>query len=450
MVNGREHWASRLGFVLAAAGSAVGLGNIWRFSYVTGEEGGAAFLIIYLITIFLIGYPLMVTEISLGRNTQKNPVGAFKSLAPGSPWWLVGALGVITGFVILSYYSVIAGWSLAFMVNSLGGFPEGIEAAEGMFIGHITGIAAPVIYHAIFMALTAGVIAAGVVKGIQRTVKYLMPVLAVLLVLVVLRSVTLEGAGEGIAFMFAPDFGEVTWTTILRAVGQSFFTLSLGMGAILTYGSYLSNQDEIPGSSIQIVGFDTILAIVAGLAIFPAVFAFGFDPGDGPGLVFVTLPAVFAEMPLGTLFGFLFFLLLSIAALTSAISLLEVVVAYVIDEHNWPRSMAAIVVGIIIFVVGIPPILGYSAWSGFEFAGTGMDILDTYDFFADSIFLPLGGVLTAIFAGYVWGARNVVDEANRGLPSFRIGMWIAPLLMIVIPLGVLAAMVFGIYETLAG
>ncbi|UMZ75235.1 sodium-dependent transporter [Natranaerofaba carboxydovora] len=449
MVNGRENWASKIGFVLAAAGSAVGLGNIWRFPYVTGEHGGAAFLIIYLIAIVLIGYPVMVTEISLGRSTQKNPVGAFKALAPNTSWWLVGALGVLTGFVILSYYSVIAGWSLAFMVNSLGGFPQGIEAAEELFMGHITGVGTPILYHAIFMVLTAGIIAAGVVKGIQRAVQFLMPILAILLVLVVLRSLTLEGAGEGLAFLFAPDFGAVTGNTFLSAVGQAFFTLSLGMGAILTYGSYLSNKDEIPGSAAQIIGFDTGLAIVAGLAIFPAFFALiGTEEVamESVGLVFITLPAVFAEMPMGTIFGFLFFLLLSIAALTSAISLLEVVVAYVIDEHHWPRTMAAVVVGAIIFVVGIPPILGYSTWDGFSFAG--MDILDTYDFFADSIFLPLGGVLTSIFAGHVWGTRNVIEEANRGNVSFRVGYWISPLLKYVIPLGVFVVMVFGVLEAL--
>lgn len=446
MVKGRERWASKIGFVLAASGSAVGLGNIWRFPYVTGEYGGAAFLIIYLIAIVLVGYPIMVTEIAIGRKAKKNPVGAFKALAPTTPWWLVGALSVLTGFVVLSYYSVIAGWSLAFMINSLGGFPEGIGVAASIFEVHTSKVLEPIIYHAIFMTLTVVIISAGVVKGIQRAVKFLMPVLTVLLILAVIRSVTLDGAGEGLAFLFRPDFGGVTAETILSAVGQAFFTLSLGMGAILTYGSYLSNKDAIPGSCVQIIGFDTVLAVIAGLAILPAVFALGFSPREGPGLVFVILPAVFGGMPLGTIFGFLFFLLLSIAALTSAISLLEVVVAYVIDEHYWPRGFAAVIIGIIIFIAGIPPILGYSAWDGVSFAG--MNILDTYDFFAESIFLPLGGVLTTVFAGHVWGARNVIKEANRGNVSLKVGYWIAPLLKYIIPLGVIMVMIMTIIEDL--
>lgn len=453
MIKGREHWTSKIGFVLAAAGSAVGLGNIWRFPFVAGDQGGAAFLIIYLAAILLIGFPLMVTEISIGRTSNKNPVGAFKALAPGRPWWLVGALGVLTGFVILSYYSVIAGWSLAYTINSIGGFPESIEAAGNMFETHISGIFQPVIYHAMFMLITAGIIAAGVVKGIQRAVKFLMPVLAVLLVLVILRAVSLEGAGEGLAFLFAPDFGDVTAATFLSAIGQAFFTLSIGMGAILTYGSYLSSRDEIPGSSVQIIGFDTVIAIMAGMAIFPAFFALIENGREGialagPELIFVTLPVVFAEMPFGIIFGFLFFLLLSIAALTSAMSLLEVVVAYFIDEHQWPRKFAAIIIGFFIFLVGIPPILGYSTWESFSFAE--MEILYIYDFFAESVFLPMGGIFTSIFAGYVLGAKRVIKEANKGNASFKIGMWIAPLLKFIIPIGVFVAMVFGIYDSLSG
>ncbi len=444
----REQWGTRLGFVLAAAGSAVGLGNIWRFPYVTGVEGGAAFLIIYIVCIVFIGYPMMVTEISMGRNTLRNPVGAFKALAPNTPWWLIGGLGVLTGFVILSYYSVIAGWSLSYIFKAAAGFPEGIDAADAMFGEHITGLGGPIGYHFVFMVLTAGIIAAGVVKGIQRVVKILMPLLAILLLLVVFRAVTLPGAGEGLAFMFAPDFSAVTPQTFLAAIGQAFFTLSLGMGAIITYGSYLSKKDEVPNSAVQIIGADTAIAVLAGIAIFPAVFALGFEPGAGPGLVFVTLPAVFAEMPAGTLFGFLFFVLLSIAALTSAISLLEVVVAYFVDEKGWPRKQAALVLGAVIFVVGIPPILGYSVWAeAGTFAG---DLLDTYDFIADSVMLPFGGALTAFFAGHVWGIKNVSDEANEGAGNLRIGNWIAPFLKYVIPAGVLIVMLFGIYGVVTG
>ena len=443
----REHWTTRLGFILAAAGSAVGLGNIWRFPYVTGTQGGAAFLIIYLIAIIFIGYPVMITEMTLGRKTQRNPVGAFKSLAPKTPWWLVGALGVFTGFIILSYYSVVAGWSLSYIFRAISGFTPDMDFAD-VFVGHITGVGVPIFWHAVFMILTIGIIASGVVKGIQRAVKTLMPILFVLLLVLIVRALTLEGAGEGLSFYLRPDFGAVTATTFNDAIAQAFFTLSLGMGAIITYGSYLSDQDTIGDNAAWVVGLHTGIAILAGFAIFPAVFALGLSPDAGPGLTFITLPAVFAEMPLGSLFGFLFFVLLSIAALTSAISLLEVVVAWIVDEHGWARKKAAIILGAIIFLVGIPPVLGYSTWDGFEFLG--MDVLDTYDWFANSIFLPLGGLLTAIFAGYVWEARNLQDEANRVEGAINVGDWYGFMIKIIVPIAIAIIMIVGLYQTIAG
>ncbi len=443
----REHWTTRLGFILAAAGSAVGLGNIWRFPYVTGTQGGAAFLVIYLIAIIFIGYPVMITEMTLGRKTQRNPVGAFKALAPNTPWWLVGALGVFTGFVILSYYSVVAGWSLAYIFRAISGFTPDMDFADE-FVGHITGVGVPIFWHAVFMLLTIGIIASGVVKGIQRAVKTLMPILFVLLLVLIVRALTLEGAGEGLSFYLRPDFGAVTATTFNDAIAQAFFTLSLGMGAIITYGSYLSDQDTIGDNAAWVVGLDTGIAILAGFAIFPAVFALGLSPDAGPGLTFITLPGVFAEMPLGSFFGFLFFVLLSIAALTSAISLLEVVVAWIVDEHGWARKKAAIVLGAIIFLVGIPPVLGYSTWDGFEFLG--FDVLDTYDWFANSIFLPLGGLLTAIFAGYVWKARNLQEEANRVEGGINVGDWYGFMIKIIVPIAIAVIMIVGLWQTIAG
>ncbi len=442
----RESWASRWGFILAAAGSAIGLGNIWRFPYLAGENGGAAFLLIYLVCIILIGYPLMINEMVVGRKTHRNPVGAFRELAPNTPWWLVGSLGVLAGFTILSFYSIVAGWSLAYIYKTVvGALTPGTDFA-GMFVGHITSLWEPIIWHAVFMGLTILVVAGGINKGIQRAVQVLMPLLFILLLVLIGRALTLPGAGAGLTFYLAPDFSEITGRTLLSAVGQAFFSLSLGMGAMITYGSYLRDKDEIAGNGAAVVGLDTLIAVMGGFAIFPAVFALGYDPAAGPGLTFITLPAVFAEMSGGVFFGFLFFTLLAIAALTSAISLLEVVVAWLVDQHRWPRVRAAVVLGVVIFLVGLPATLGYNVLSGVTFLG--MDLLDTYDFISGNIMLPLGGLLTAIFVGYVWGTKNAQAEANKVAGAFRIGDWWGFLIRYVVPVAIAAIMFFGIYDTI--
>lgn len=443
----REHWASRVGFILAAAGSAVGLGNIWRFPYMTGEHGGAAFIVIYLLAVFLLGYPLMVNETILGRASQRNPVGAFKVLASGTPWWLVGALGVFTGFIILSYYLVVAGWSVAYIYKVVIAInTPGIDN-EQVFKNHITSLWQPIIWSAFFMLLTIGIIASGVVKGIQRWSLILMPVLFFILLILIARSVTLPGASEGLLYYLKPDFSEVSGRTFLGAISQAFFSLSLGMGVFITYGSYLKGHDDIPGSAAWIIGLDTLVALMAGFIIFPAVFALGFEPGAGPGLVFITLPAVFAQMPLGMFFGVLFFILLAIAGLTSSISLLEVVTAWLIDEKGWTRGKASVLMGIVIFVVGIPAALGYSIWNGFSFPGLGTDILDTYDWFANSVFLPAGGLLAAIFTGYVWGTKRAAEEANKGKTGLAIGKLWSFLIRYIVPLLIAVIMIMGIYDS---
>ncbi|MGM0409537.1 MAG: sodium-dependent transporter [Bacillota bacterium] len=443
----RENWTSNLGFILAAAGSAIGLGNIWRFPYVTGTNGGAAFLLIFVGAIILTGFPVIVAEISLGRETQKNPVGAFKKIAPNTPWWLVGALGVFTGFVILSYYSVVAGWSLAYIFKAIGGFSAGSDFAA-MFNSHISGFATPVAWHALFMLITVLIIRAGVVNGIQKAAKTLMPVLFFILIALVIRALTLEGSVEGLSFYLKPDFSKVSSQTFTDAIAQAFFTLSLGMGAMITYGSYLSKKENVTDNAVYIISFDTLIAVLAGLAIFPAVFALGFSPSAGPGLVFITLPGVLAKMPLGSFFGFLFFLLLSISALTSAISLLEVVVAYFVDEFDITRKKAAQIMGFIIFLVGIPPILGYSTLSDFSFMG--LDVLDTYDWIANNVFLPLGGLFTAIFAGYVWEAKNMIKETNKGAGKIKIGKFYKILLKYIAPVSIFIIMVVNIWSKIFG
>jgi NSS family neurotransmitter:Na+ symporter len=273
-----------------------------------------------------------------------------------------------------------------------------------------------------------------------------MPLLFILLLVLIGRALTLPGAGAGLTFYLAPDFSEITGRTLLSAVGQAFFSLSLGMGAMITYGSYLRDKDEIAGNGAAVVGLDTLIAVMGGFAVFPAVFALGYDPAAGPGLTFITLPAVFAEMSGGVFFGFLFFTLLAIAALTSAISLLEVVVAWLVDQHRWPRVRAAVVLGVVIFLVGLPATLGYNVLSGVTFLG--MDLLDTYDFISGNIMLPLGGLLTAIFVGYVWGTKNAQAEANKVAGAFRIGDWWGFLIRYVVPVAIAAIMFFGIYDTI--
>lgn len=446
-LKGREQWGSKLAFILAAAGSAVGLGNIWRFPYLAGDNGGAAFLIIYLACILIIGYPLMNTEFAIGRATGKNPIGAFKALAPNTPWWLVGALAVLAPFVILSYYSVVAGWSVAYIFKALAGLAPTTDYTN-VFVSHITSVWEPIIWHFIFMGITIAIIAAGVVSGLQKVAKALMPLLFLILVVLAVRGITLPGSGEGLSFYLKPDFSKVDGGTFLDAVGQAFFSLSLGMGAMITYGSYLSKKESITSSTGWVVGLDTLAAFLAGFAIFPAVFVYGFSPGSGAGLAFMTLPAVFANMPAGSFFGALFFVLLSIAALTSAMSLLEVVAAWVIDEKGWSRKKAALIIGAVVFVFGLPSTLGYSVMSGIK--PLGLDLLDFYDFVANAIFLPLGGILTAVFAAFIWKTKNALQEINEPKGSFSFGNWYGTLVGVIIPVVVGIIMIAGLYKQFVG
>lgn len=433
--NGRGQWQSRFGFIAAAAGSAIGLGNIWRFPYITGVYGGGAFVLLYLIILLFFGIPILNSELLLGRKSQKNAVGAFRTLAPGTPWFIVGWMGVAAAFIILAFYSVVAGWAVAYIFKVGAYMAQGANHAD-LFVGHITSTAAPLIWHAVFMAMTIGIVMLGVEKGIERYSKFLMPVLVGIMIVLIVRSITLPGATAGLEFYLKPDFSKITGEAILAALGQVFFSLSLGMGCMITYGSYLSKKEDIPMNSIYIAGADTLIALLAGFAIFPAVFAFGMEPAAGPGLTFITVPAVFNAMgPVGMFFGILFFLLLTIAALTSAISLLEVVAAYFIDEAKWDRKKAAVIIGIIIFLLGIFPSLGYSVLSHVNIIGP-RDILDSYDFLASNILLPLGGMLMAIFIGWFWGVDKAIEEANEGAGSYKLGSLYAFVIKYIAPIGI--------------
>ncbi len=402
----RGQWSSRMGFIFAAAGSAVGLGNIWKFPYITGENGGGVFVLIYLVCIFAVGIPIMVAELLLGQGSKQSPVGAFEHFhKKGSRWGLVGWLGVASGFVILSYYSVVAGWAMHYVTLSIQGFTnQDIETIGNTFSGLYGSATQNIFWHAVFIFVTIFVVIGGVKKGIEKTNKILMPVLIALLLFLVVRAVFLpnEGFMKAVDFIFMPHFDKVTASGILEALGHAFFTLSLGMGAMLTYGSYLSSRKEVLKSSIAVSLLDTAIAVLACLMIFPVIFAFGYEAQAGPGLVFKTIPIVFSQVTGGHVLSLFFFLLLTFAALSSAISLLEVVTATFIDRLEWRRKRAALFSGIVIFVFGIPSALSgsgkiFGAWADIF----GKNYFDSMDYLASNWMLPIGGLLTAIYVGWV-------------------------------------------------
>ena len=411
----RGMWSSRAGFILAAAGSAVGLGNIWGFPTQVGQGGGAGFVVIYLACVFLICAPIMAGEIALGRRARLSPVGSFAALAPGRRWWLVGALGVLAGVGILSFYSVIAGWAVAYVWFAATGAVSGTPDDIGRFFSEFTGNGLVSAALALFViGTTAAVLLGGVRTGIERVTKALMPILVLLLIALALRAVTLPGAGAGLTYYLSPDLSALADIGVFTAaLGQAFFSLSLGMGCILTYGSYFSRQDGIASAALWIVALDTSIALLAGFIIFPVGFSIaGFDPTtSGPGLIFTVLPRLFAEFPGGQLFGGAFFLLLSVAALTSTISLLEVPVSHCVDALGWTRTKAVAAVAGAVSVLAIPSALGNGAVGALtSLPGLGMGFLDLMVNVWNEFALPIGGCLTAIFIGRVWGARLALDE----------------------------------------
>lgn len=414
----RGTWGSGLGFILAATGSAIGLGNIWRFPYVAGENGGAAFVLVYLLCVLFIALPILLAEISLGRKTTLNPVGAIKSLTPSRFWPALGYLGVATGVGILSFYAVVAGWTLGYIIRTL-------LHSTGTFAEFVQDPVSEIGYFILFLALTMVVVLGGVQKGIERWSKVLMPALFLLLLGLIVFALTLEGAGKGVEFYLKPDFSKIHAATILAALGQAFFSLSLGMGTMVTYGSYLSKRENVVTSACAVAISDTLIAVLAGLVIFPALFSVGMQPAAGPGLVFNVLPKIFEMMPGGTLVGVAFFILLAIAALTSTISLLEVPVAFLVDQKSWPRKKAVWFISIIVFLVGLPSALSQGtvpALSSIELFG-GRSFLDTMNFAFGDLSLSIGGFFLCIFVGWVWGARYGAEEMLEGGPvSYVVGL----------------------------
>ncbi len=448
----RGQWASKAGFVLSTAGSAVGLANVWAFPYRTGQNGGAAFVVIYLLCIFLICYPFMLAEINLGRFSQKNAVGAIRMVRPRGLWLGLGGLCILAGFFILSFYSVVAGWSLGYIFKMLLGdrtpFPEFAATPEA---------AAPLLL--LFLVLTVLVVYRGVQRGIERWAKLLMPTLLLLMLVLIVHGITLPGAKAGLAFFLMPDFSQITAETVMTAMGQAFFSLSLGIGGILTYGSYLSKQENIITCGTQIVLLDTFIALLAGLMIFPALFSFGQQPTEGPALVFIVLPAIFEQMPAGHFIGPLFFVMLTIAGLTSTIALMELLTAYFVDELGWKRKRIVWLIGLTAFVMGVPSALSQGAVPGLSKLAFWSDrsFLEFMIFLWFDVFPPLGGLLFSIFIGWVWGIENAARELAQGSPGFRRALWGLPItgatlwsfcIRYVCPLAILAIWITHLLEVL--
>jgi len=435
VIQAREQWASRTGFLLASIGSAAGLGNIWRFSYVAGENGGAAFLIIYLCCVLLIGLPIVIAELSIGRHAQGDAVLAFR-LGPRQPWFLAGGLAVAGCFFILGFYGVIAGWSLKYFSSALTGQLWHTDHYANYFNTFIARPIEPIAWQAVVMTITVVVVAGGIRKGIEATNRYLIPVLAIIVALLAGYSLTLDGATRGLAFLFAPDWRAFTNPAVyVAAIGQAFFSLGIGMAIFITYGSYLTKGHTIPGAATTIVIGDSLLALLAGLAIFPAVFSFGLDPAEGPELAFITLPALFSLMPGGEWIAVLFFGLLVGAAITSMLSILEVPVTYFIRRTGWSRPTVTVVLGIGIFSVGVPASLGYGVLDTVTLQAK--NILELYDYAIANYLLPIGGIATALFTGWGWGKARALGESD--FHASTVGKWWLFCLRFIAPVFIAAA-----------
>ncbi len=437
----RSQWGSRLGFILASAGSAIGLGAVWKFPYVTATQGGGAFLLIYLFICLTLGLILMSTEMAIGRATHLGPIGAFRKLG-NKKWTIIGIMGVLVAFLILSFYSVVGGWTVAYLVKAVtGGIANSTDPTSNgkLFTDFITNPLQPLIYHFIFGFLTLFTVVSGVEKGIERISKYLMPILLILMLVLIGRAISLPGAIEGIKFFLLPDFSKITGTTWLEALGLAFFSLSLGIGIMITYGSYVGPEAKLVSSSVWVILLTLLTCILSGLMVLPAVFAFGFEPGAGPGLTFITMPAVFASMPFGHLLASLFFALLLVAALTSSISLLEVLVSFLIDEFKLHRLKAGIISFALFFLLGVTASLSLGDWSGYTIFG--YNIFDALDKLTQNILMPSGEIFLTLFvAWWRWDKIKVqLGVANSGwLVLLRLALGV------IIPLIIFAIFLQGI------
>ncbi len=443
-ISGRGTWGSKIAFILAAAGSAIGLGSLWRFPLMVGRMGGAVYVFAYILAVFFIGFTEMLAELAIGRYSQKNPVGAFEAIRPGSGWKYLGYTGVITTIAILSYYAVVAGWAFGYLYKTIFGLFRNVtwESSAAIFDRFVSNSWESLFCFLIVMGITTYIISRGIQAGIERFAKVLMPLLFILMIFLAIRALTLPGAGKGIAFYLKPDLAKIDVKVLFFAIGQAFYSLSLGMGIMITYGSYISKRENLVSSAGWVCFSTTLVAFLAGIIIYPTLFA---TPGLTPekfapslGLMFQTIPLVIAKLPGGFLFGFLFFILLQVAALTSTISLLEVPVAFLIDEHNWRRSKAALFLGGISFFLGIPSALSVGAST----ALTRFGFFNKMDLLFGNVLLAIGGLGVLIFLVYFWGIKPALEEIRTGCPRFRLQpLWIFNVRFLA-PLAILILLIF--------
>lgn len=439
-------------FILAAAGSAVGLGNLWRFPFVAGDNGGGAFILVYLLCIFLIGIPIMMAEVLMGREERASPINTLRALvrkAKAHPGWiLIGWMGVLAGLFILSFYGVIAGWAFNYVWVAGSGQFQGIspEQASGSFGAFLSAPLQLIGWQTAFMVVTIWIVSRGVSAGLEYAIRLLMPLLFVLLLVMLVYAVTTDGFGEAATFMFRFEWERMGVQGVIAAMGQAFFTLSLGMGAIMAYGAYVPASASVPNTVTVIALLDTVVAIAAGLVIFSIVFANGLEPNQGPSLMFETLPLAFGQMPLGTLFGCVFFVLVSFAAVTSAISLLEPALAFMVEEFNAVRSRVAITLGVLTWLLGLGTVFSFNLWADVHLVGGGT-FFDLLDFLTNNIMLPLGGLLMGLFVGWVLPRKLVAGQLGFGDGVLQAWLW---LVRLVAPLGVLAVFGYTLYRAVAG
>jgi NSS family neurotransmitter:Na+ symporter len=443
-ISGRGTWGSKIAFILAAAGSAIGLGSLWRFPIMVGRMGGAVYVFAYILAVFFIGFTEMLAELAIGRHTQKNPVGAFEAIRPRSGWKYLGYAGVVTTIAILSYYAVVAGWAFGYLYKTIFGLFRNItwESSAALFNRFVANPWESLFCFLVVMGITTYIISRGVQSGIERFAKILMPLLFILMIFLAFRALTLPGASRGVAFYLKPELSKIDVKVLFFALGQAFYSLSLGMGIMITYGSYISREENLVSSAGWVCFSTTLVAFLAGIIIYPTLFATPdltpekFEPSLG--LMFQTIPLVIAKLPGGFLFGVLFFILLQVAALTSTVSLLEVPVAFLIDEHKWARPKAALFLGGLSFLLGIPSALSVGAST----ALTRFGFFNKMDLIFGNILLAVGGLGVLIFLVYFWGIKPALEEIRAGCPRFRLEpLWVFNVRFLA-PLAILILLIF--------